>query len=45
VELTAASDRMDEFIARVGGCSEIVAVVRSGAMAIARGHTVLGASF
>lgn len=45
VELTGASDRMDAFIARVGGCSEIVAVVRSGAMAIARGHTVLGASF
>jgi acetolactate synthase-1/3 small subunit len=45
VELTSASDRMDEFIARVGGCSEIVAVVRSGAMAIARGHTVLGANF
>jgi acetolactate synthase-1/3 small subunit len=44
VELTSASDHMDEFIARVGGCSEIVAVVRSGAMAIARGHTVLGAS-
>jgi acetolactate synthase I/III small subunit len=43
VELTGASDRM--FIARVGGCSEIVAVVRSGAMAIARGHTVLGAAF
>jgi acetolactate synthase-1/3 small subunit len=45
VELTGASDRMDEFIARVGGCSEIVAVVRSGAMAIARGHTVLGVAF
>ncbi|RPH93303.1 MAG: acetolactate synthase small subunit [Lysobacterales bacterium] len=45
VELTGASDRMDAFIARVGGCSEIVAVVRSGAMAIARGHTVLGAAF
>ena len=45
VELTGASDRMDEFIARVGGCSEIVAVVRSGAMAIARGHTVLGTNF
>lgn len=44
VELTSASDRMDEFIARVGGCAEIVAVVRSGAMAIARGHTVLGAA-
>jgi acetolactate synthase-1/3 small subunit len=45
VELTGASDRMDEFIARVGGCSEILAVVRSGAMAIARGHTVLGVAF
>lgn len=45
VELTGASDRMDEFIARVGSCAEIVAVVRSGAMAIARGHTVLGAAF
>jgi acetolactate synthase-1/3 small subunit len=44
VELTSASDRMDEFIARVGSCAEIVAVVRSGAMAIARGHTVLGAA-
>jgi acetolactate synthase-1/3 small subunit len=45
VELTGANDRMDEFIERVGGCSEIIAVVRSGAMAIARGHNVLGASF
>jgi acetolactate synthase-1/3 small subunit len=45
VELTGANDRMDEFISRVGGCSEILAVVRSGAMAIARGHNVLGASF
>jgi acetolactate synthase-1/3 small subunit len=45
VELTGANDRMDYFISRVGGCSEILAVVRSGAMAIARGHNVLGASF
>ena len=45
VELTGATDRMDEFIAELGGCSEILAVVRSGAMAIARGHNVLGASF
>ena len=45
LELTGANDRMDEFIERVGGCSEILAVVRSGAMAIARGHNVLGASF
>jgi acetolactate synthase-1/3 small subunit len=44
LELTAANDQLDDFIARVGDCSEILAVVRSGAMAIARGHNVLGAS-
>ncbi len=43
LELTAANDQLDDFIARVGDCSEILAVVRSGAMAIARGHNVLGA--
>jgi acetolactate synthase-1/3 small subunit len=45
VELTGASDRMDDFLARVDGSCEILAVVRSGAMAIARGHNVLGAGF
>jgi acetolactate synthase-1/3 small subunit len=45
VELTGANDQMDAFITRVGGCSEILAVVRSGAMAIARGHNVLGSNF
>jgi len=45
VELTGASDRMDQFITRLGACSEILAVVRSGAMAIARGHNVLGTGF
>jgi acetolactate synthase-1/3 small subunit len=45
VELTGANERVDEFIAAVGACAEILAVVRSGAMAIARGHTVLGANF
>jgi acetolactate synthase-1/3 small subunit len=45
VELTGASDRMDHFITRLGSCSEILAVVRSGAMAIARGHNVLGSGF
>jgi len=45
VELTDANKRMDDFIARFGACSEILAVVRSGAMAIARGHNVLGAGF
>ncbi len=41
LELTGANERMDDFISRVGACSEILAVVRSGAMAIARGHNVL----
>ena len=45
VELTGANERMDDFIARLGACSEILAVVRSGAMAIARGQNVLGANF
>ncbi len=41
LELTAANDRMDDFISRIGECTEILAVVRSGAMAIARGRKVL----
>ena len=41
LELTGANIHMDDFIARVGECSEILAVVRSGAMAIARGRKVL----
>ena len=45
IELTGLSNHMDDFIARLDGCSEILAVVRSGAMAIARGHNVLGAGF
>ena len=44
LELTATNERIDAFIARIEGCSEILAVVRSGAMAIARGHNVLGAN-
>jgi len=44
LELTGANDRIDKFINRVGACSEILAVVRSGAMAIARGHNVLSGS-
>lgn len=43
LELTASSERLDEFITALGDCSEILSVVRSGAMAIARGHNVLGA--
>ena len=41
LELTGANIHMDDFISKVGECSEILAVVRSGAMAIARGRNVL----
>jgi acetolactate synthase-1/3 small subunit len=44
LELTATNERIDDFITRVGKCSEILAVVRSGAMAIARGHNILSAN-
>ncbi len=43
LELTGANKHMDDFISRVGECAEILAVVRSGAMAIARGEKVLSA--
>ena len=43
LELTATNEEMDTFITRVAECSEILAVVRSGAMAIARGHNILSA--
>ena len=33
---------VDDFIRNVADCGTIVAVVRSGAMAVARGHNVLG---
>ena len=42
LELTGQNIHMDEFISKVGECAEILAVVRSGAMAIARGKQVLG---
>lgn len=41
LELTGANEKVDSFIERVADCAEILAVVRSGAMAIARGHNVL----
>jgi acetolactate synthase-1/3 small subunit len=41
LELTGANTLMDDFISRVSECAEILAVVRSGAMAIARGQKVL----
>jgi len=42
LELTGENIHMDEFILKVGECAEILAVVRSGAMAISRGEKVLG---
>lgn len=42
LELTGSNEHMDEFIGRIKDCAEILSVVRSGAMAIARGHNVLG---
>jgi acetolactate synthase-1/3 small subunit len=42
LELTGQNIHMDEFISKVSDCAEILAVVRSGAMAIARGRQVLG---
>jgi len=41
LELTGANNRMDDFISQVADCAEVLAVVRSGAMAIARGEKVL----
>ena len=41
LELTGANIHMDDFVSKVGECSEILAVVRSGAMAIARGKNLL----
>jgi len=41
LELTGANNSMDDFISQVADCAEVLAVVRSGAMAIARGEKVL----
>jgi acetolactate synthase-1/3 small subunit len=41
LELTGATANMDEFISEVSDCAEVLAVVRSGAMAIASGEKVL----
>ena len=43
LELTGANDRMDDFISNVNDCADILTVVRSGAMAIARGQNILRA--
>ena len=41
--LTGISEYLDEFVKRMDSCSELIAVVRSGAMAVARGESLLGA--
>jgi acetolactate synthase-1/3 small subunit len=43
VELTGTGVQIDDFMNTLGSRSEILAVVRSGSMAIARGTTVLSA--
>lgn len=43
LELTGVTEQVDDFIARLAENSEILAVVRSGAMAISRGRKVLSA--
>jgi len=43
LELTGATYRLDDFIDQVASHAQVLAVVRSGAMAIARGHQVLSA--
>jgi acetolactate synthase-1/3 small subunit len=43
LELTCANNHMDDFISQVGEFAEILAVVRSGAMAIGRGPVILSA--
>ena len=41
LEMTGTNRKVDDFIAQLADCAEIISVVRSGAMAIARGHNVL----
>jgi acetolactate synthase-1/3 small subunit len=43
VELTGTGVQIDDFMNTLGSRSEILAVVRSGSMAIARGTTILNA--
>lgn len=41
LELTGTTEEVDGFIADISGCAEILAVVRSGAMAVSRGEQSL----
>ena len=44
LEVTGSSGQLDEFIDRVGGHSELLTVVRSGPLSLARGQQVLSAN-
>lgn len=44
VELTGTGGQIDDFIDRIGAYADILAVVRSGPLAIARGQQVLSAT-
>jgi acetolactate synthase-1/3 small subunit len=44
VELTSTGQRIDDFVERMSDCGQLLAVVRSGPMAIARGERVLSAT-
>jgi acetolactate synthase-1/3 small subunit len=44
LEVTGSSGQLDEFIDRVGGHAEILTVVRSGPLSLARGQQVLSAT-
>jgi acetolactate synthase-1/3 small subunit len=41
LELTGTNEEVDGFISDISGCAEILAVVRSGAMAVSRGEQSL----
>ena len=42
--VTGTVSRIDEFVERAGKATELLTVVRSGAMAIARGEQILSAA-
>lgn len=44
LEVTGSSGQLDEFIDRIGGHAEILTVVRSGPLSLARGQQVLSAT-
>jgi len=44
MELTGTGSQLDDFIDRVGGIAELLAIVRSGPLAMSRGQQVLSAT-